>query len=1279
MPIARPAAGTRDEEKFVRVPERLRSIVDSSRSGSRRWRAGGPTRSSRRRSHTLLLVLGLLVVGALLGASSALAKEVHVFAPPPLGEAGSGAGQLSLAAHSGVAVDDETGAVYVADTANHRVSEFSSAGAFVRAWGWGVTDGSAEAQTCTATCQEGLAGSGPGQFEAPTFIAVDNDPASLSHGDVYVGDTTDNLISKFGPGGALISSWAGGGQLGGFAGIAGIATDTSGDLWAYDESSQMREFDQAGGLLTEWNSGIVATAAGIAVDSADDLYVVRGSEAIAKFDPTGAALSEEIDPGAAHGLAVDPSTGDLYADDLGAGSGTFEVVRRDASGVLIETFGAGTIGAGAGIAVDGSTHGTYVADAATSQIELFPFVVLPAAITRPAEAVTEDSATLTGEVNPEGIALTECSFEAVEAAAYEPGAADPYAAGQTVPCEQPAASIPVGSGLQPVSAPLTGLAATTTYHFRLRAENSSGVPVFGQDRTFATGAEPIIDSSFASGVEASAATLNAQVNPVNSPTTVHFEYLDQSDFQNGGYANPATRSTAESASIGSDDLNHLALANLAGLAPATIYHFRAVAHNLFGTVFGPDRSFATFALPTASLPDGRVYEAVSPVATEGNAGAYVPEAGFAYLSTEGEHGIFTSRPFLASAGGTSLTYPGDPAATGGGGSAGATNGDQQFSTFTAGPGWSQQDIQPTGSIEPYLDFSSDLSTGILRSQQILAPGAAGLQTPIYAHPNAGGPYRSLYSGPLSPQIEYVAANSGTATVPAAADLIFEADKALLPAGDPLARPLSEAVEGAEAEAARPGVLYANLSGSLALISVLPDGTPDAKASLGYGLGLPNLISADGSRVYWTDPTSGIVYLRENPGQPQSAISAGTCTEGTRACTVQVSAAAAQFWTATPDGRFAYYTEAERIFRFDAATGASEPLTPAAAEVQGVIGVNEEGEDGGYLYFVADGVLAANAVSNGAGTEEAQLGQPNLYLRHDGATTFLATLSPEDNESLVPFNGVGEGNQTGAWRLDSRKRTAELTPDGSGLLFMSQKGLTGYDNSRAGTPLSEVFLYSASAGLTCVSCSPSGEPPVPTNFDTYHGPVGGFFPITKATASRATAQPRVIADNGNRVFFDSGEPLVPQDTNGWLDVYEWERQGIGSCPLMGGCVYLISDGTNPDSSYLLAASASGDDAFFITRAQLVPQDRNGNEDVYDAKVGGTPPVTAEACPLGCAPAVAAAPALPAPASSALEGAGNSHAKPHKKNKKKKHHKKKHDKKKHAKKAANRAGHSRGGKK
>src|SRR5207344_2064490 len=105
-----------------------------------------------------------------------------------------------------LAVDNATGDVYVADTANHRVDQFSASGGFIRAWGWGVKDGASQFQTCTANCSEGIPGSKPGELSLPTFIAVDNS-GGPSSGDVYVGDVGNNVVQKFTAEGTIVASW----------------------------------------------------------------------------------------------------------------------------------------------------------------------------------------------------------------------------------------------------------------------------------------------------------------------------------------------------------------------------------------------------------------------------------------------------------------------------------------------------------------------------------------------------------------------------------------------------------------------------------------------------------------------------------------------------------------------------------------------------------------------------------------------------------------------------------------------------------------------------------------------------------------------------------------------------------------------------------------------------------------------------------------------------------------------------------------------------------------
>jgi hypothetical protein len=154
--------------------------------------------------------------------------------------------------------------------------------------------------------------------------------------------------------------------------------------------------------------------------------------------------------------------------------------------------------------------------------------------------------------------------------------------------------------------------------------------------------------------------------------------------------------------------------------------------------------------------------------------------------------------------------------------------------------------------------------------------------------------------------------------------------------------------------------------------------------------------------------------------------------------------------------------------------------------------------------------------------------------------------------------------------------------------------------------------------------------------------------TNSTGGSAVYRSRYLSDSG-RLFFDSADGLVPRDANGREDVYEYEPGGVGGCSKVGGCVGLISSGTSGEESAFLDASESGDDVFFLTAAQLAPQDLDRALDVYDARVCSAsspclagPP--APGVPCGTADSCRAAPSsqpgvFGAPSSATFSGAGN----------------------------------------
>jgi len=707
------------------------------------------------------------------------------------------------------------------------------------------------------------------------------------------------------------------------------------------------------------------------------------------------------------------------------------------------------------------------------------------------------------------------------------------------------------------------------------------------------------------------------------------------------------------------------------LESSTAYEFRVLVSNAESeTTAGALETFTTLMPGLLGLPDGRGYEMVTPPDNE-NADVYVPEGAVATNLPPSE-GLGTSGLFRAAADGSAVAFMSDPT-VGGNGSAGAGSGNENLATRLASGGWSSKSAQPTGHEgSSFSGFSTDLSVGYLNSYEPLAsPAPPQSYFAPYADSFANGEYRPAFTVTPPNRVhgyEFKATHgflsNNNIFSDASSDLhhlLFEANDALTDAA--AQAPPSEGEDD----------LYDSVEGRLSLVNILPDGAVASNATFGQSYtplegnpsedGLSRVASNDGSRIFWTHLNSKkeaeALYVRENDSQPQSPLgSKGECTIATDACTVQVDASQAggvggggRFWTATADGSEVFFTDSAsagltndtepgsgaNLYVYELAGGRLLDLTPGA-EV-GVEGVVDAGEDGQYVYFVATGVLSGAPNAHGA---HAVAGEDNLYVvQRGGSPKFIGTLSTVDGSQARPYT---INYSIGDWQPGLGVRTAEATPDGRHLVFMSKQSLTGYDNvlatgSQEG--LSEVYVYDADTGaLTCVSCSPSGEsPPFTSRGKTEGGTqedAAAYVPLSMA----GSYQMRWMSEDGSTVFFDSAEPLVPQDTNGKQDVYEWERDGSGSCGQVPGCVYLLSGGVSESDSWLLDASASGDDAFVITRAKLMPQDGNENFDVYDARIGAIQPIALPVCSgTGCQGVPAAPPIFATPSSVTFAGVGN----------------------------------------
>ena len=590
------------------------------------------------------------------------------------------------------------------------------------------------------------------------------------------------------------------------------------------------------------------------------------------------------------------------------------------------------------------------------------------------------------------------------------------------------------------------------------------------------------------------------------------------------------------------------------------------------------------------LPDGRTYELVSPAQKSGGIGGVYPLGSL--INSLEQFG----RPLQSSSDGSAIAYLGEDFFHPRLGSL-----DQYIST-RGFEGWSTQNVTlgvpSTGEVgvEANLDvgFSPDLATGVIKGYYNPLHGdtPAGFEPGLYAdlYRTEGASSQPLVTGTppnttaVTFSLQFAGGNTGNTAVPAFSHALFTADDALT----------ENAVFGGTN-------LYEWVGGKLRLVNILPDGKTEPGATFGADHGdlynneeLPNLsnvISDDGSRIIWTDEHNGNIYVREY-GEKTSLVGNG------------------EFQTASVDGSRVFFTNAGSLYEYNA----TDAVTTNLASNGGVEGVIEASHDGTYVYFVAAGALAGNENTE---REKAIEGQPNLYLSHEHEVSFIATLSPADNE--VP-SFYGSASPYGDWYRTFAGRTAEVSPNGRYLAFMSVKNLTGYDNADAVTSANEyeAFLFdSATSRLVCVSCNTNGHRP--TSSTVLPAPVNGVY------------QQRYI-DDGGRLFFSTEDAVLPDDTNAASDVYEYEN----------GHVSLITPGSVRDEAVFADASESGDDVFFTTSQQLVPADQDQIVDLYDARVGGRtegPPPISACSGEGCRGLPGAAPSFVEPVSDVFSGAGN----------------------------------------
>ena len=540
-----------------------------------------------------------------------------------------------------------------------------------------------------------------------------------------------------------------------------------------------------------------------------------------------------------------------------------------------------------------------------------------------------------------------------------------------------------------------------------------------------------------------------------------------------------------------------------------------------------------------------------------------------------------------------------------------------------------------------------------------------LSAPTIADPLPGTPYLDGASSDFS-------------------SLYFNDEGTLLPSDD--------AANPAFGGASRSSVISSGASGSaqdlgfyewtashgLTYAGVLPDGSVDpygaAPAELvagGDGRGFENPtffashdVSSDASRALFVSPAPGSnapasdpieLYDREtlpDGSQRTVLVSASAVTgqpapdgplpvpgllPGSGTCPFPPnpsSSCPSPYAFASPDGSHVFFESTDALTSGSPTDGSVKEYefdtdTNTLSYLQGV--ADQQPDPSQQLTYYSPIVVSTVDGSEFMFVKEAAAGD-SLDLWSGGAIRPVAQF-PED--STQPGAGLGS--------LASGIPEGRVSSDGSVFVFETSSPIyttaPGEFNNAEG--FEQIYRYDTLTGvMSCLSCGPagmqhSGDANMSNDYST---------PFEMLSDSRG------ISSDGQRVFFDSPDPLLPQATNGLRNVYEWEADGDGSCASSadaGGCLYLISSGQGSGNDYFLDNSANGNDVFFATTQGLVAQDTDGAYDIYDARVdGGFAPASVSTPCSGdtCQGAVTSAPSLPSAATVAFSGPGNATSTP-----------------------------------
>jgi len=836
----------------------------------------------------------------------------------------------------------------------------------------------------------------------------------------------------------------------------------------------------------------------------------------------------------------------------------------------------------------------------------------PKATVEAPSGVSQTSATFTGVAQPsapgiEGGFATTAWFEySTDGVSWS--ATDPVEIGTGTGAGSPN-TCPTGNPPScNVSKFVGNLKAGTTYLVRLVVSNGNKTTSSTANFTTAESA-PAVNSLSSEAVTANSATLTGQIEPNGESTSYHFEWGTDT-----GYG---TRVPADFEAVAGGGSQPISVSiQVAGLHPATTYHFRIVASSASGTTKSADQELMT--LNASGLPGNRGLELVSPA----------DKKPVGTVGTLAGNQVF----YQAAAGGGGVVYPIQAGIEGSN-----AGGFVDYSATRSASGWSNTQLTPPSLIPAPAAGTFEARTGAVRyvspdlqCAAIETHNPLTADTPqvdidngvynLYLWSAADGSYTLITrQPPLNPTAKELISNTYyevAGITPDCSRVIFRSTTYKFTPG---ASDLYEWQGGTLQDA---GLLPPSQS-------PLPAGAGDGIASDRYSFSSSGRLFFQATSIAGADSGKRAVFVRKSATKTVDASQPTTATP----------TLGAMYQGASPDGSHVFFlanyglastsssgpaedcsavtqagTKACDLYDYDIEnetltdiSADTNPADPRGAVVQGVVDISEDGET---VYFAALGQLVP-----GKGRTYAQnfLGETfaNLYRYHDGELSYVGSL---DGRSF-------SGPQNALLRA-TKEWVGQTTKSGDYLLFPSRADMTGTNPEN----LRQVYRYSALDETTvCVSCpsgrAPSADAVLRDQFSSTSAGLGGNY------------TPRSLSEDG-RVFFNSEDALAPGAVEGdgsRTNVYEWYR----------GQLSLLTSGR----AEMIDIGEDGRDVYVRSFEQLIPQDVDFAADIYDLRVGGgfaAPPTVTSCDPAAdqCQGTSGTPPSASTPPSAGFTGPGSS---------------------------------------